>query len=147
MSLALDNTKFNNVLINAGGDIFALGEKWKVGLKDPNSEDLLLVLDIKDLAVATSGNYERGDHIYNPINGLKPDESVLSCTVIHESPAQADAYATALFAARGRDQERLIKKLEELGTDIIIVYENNQIYISENIDYKNLNKDYKLVNK
>jgi thiamine biosynthesis lipoprotein len=50
-----------------------------------------------DLAVATSGAYERGDHIVDPLSG-RPPSGLLSMTIAGPSLAYADAYATAAFA-------------------------------------------------
>jgi thiamine biosynthesis lipoprotein len=50
-----------------------------------------------ELAVATSGLYERGDHIIDPASGGAP-AGVLSVTVVGPDLGVADAYATAAFA-------------------------------------------------
>ena len=55
------------------------------------------VLHARDLAVATSGAYERGAHIVDPRTGEAP-EGVLSVTVLGPDLGTADAYATAAFA-------------------------------------------------
>jgi thiamine biosynthesis lipoprotein len=49
------------------------------------------------VAVATSGLYERGDHIVDPSSRRAPD-GVLSVTVAGPDLGTADAYATAAFA-------------------------------------------------
>ena len=49
------------------------------------------------MAVATSGAYERGDHVRDPFTGL-PASGVLSITVVGPSLTFADAYATAALA-------------------------------------------------
>ena len=51
---------------------------------------------VRDLAVATSGLYERGDHILDPLSAL-PARGLLSMTVVGPSLALADAYSTAAF--------------------------------------------------
>jgi thiamine biosynthesis lipoprotein len=55
------------------------------------------VLRVRDVAVATSGLYERGGHIVDPRTGLVPT-GLRSVTVIGPTLAFADAYATAAFA-------------------------------------------------
>jgi thiamine biosynthesis lipoprotein len=47
--------------------------------------------------VATSGAYERGEHIRNPLTGRDP-EGLVSVTIVGPSLTLADAYATAAFA-------------------------------------------------
>jgi FAD:protein FMN transferase len=89
--------------INAGGDIVARGRPapdrpWRVGIRHPTELDqLAAVVAIEDLAVATSGEYERGAHIVDPHTG-RPPTGLLSVTVVGPDLATADAYATAAFA-------------------------------------------------
>ncbi|HEX8346914.1 MAG TPA: FAD:protein FMN transferase [Actinoplanes sp.] len=89
--------------INAGGDIrargrTAAGQPWRVGVRHPWQPDRLSwVLGVTDLAVATSGSYERGDHVRNPRSG-GPATGLRSVTVVGPDLALADAYATAAFA-------------------------------------------------
>ena len=92
-----------NYCINGGGDIVIRGEPtpgaaWLVGIRHPREADrLAAVLEVRDGAVATSGAYERGEHVYDPFTG-KPPKGVLSITVVGPSLTYADAYATAAFA-------------------------------------------------
>jgi thiamine biosynthesis lipoprotein len=92
-----------NYCINGGGDIVARGEAapgqaWRIGIRHPLiAEQLAAVLTFRDGCVATSGAYERGDHVRDPFTGLAPS-GVLSVTVVGPSLAFADAYATAAFA-------------------------------------------------
>ena len=60
-------------------------------------ERVAAVLAVEDLAVATSGEYERGAHILDPHTG-RPPRGLLSVTVVGPDLATADAYATAAFA-------------------------------------------------
>ena len=86
------------VCVHAGGDVAVRGGPWRVGVQHPLERDrLAAVLEARDLAVATSGAYERGDHIVDPLSGRAP-EGVLSVTVAGPDLGTADAYATAAFA-------------------------------------------------
>ena len=83
--------------INAGGDIVASGRPWLVGIRHPlDAHALAAIVEADDLAVATSGLYERGGHIVGPA-GRVP-EGVLSVTVVGPDLGIADAYATAALA-------------------------------------------------
>jgi len=68
-----------NYCLNAGGDVITRGEpepgrSWRVGIRHPELPDkLATVLETRDLAVATSGAYERGEHIVDPHTGREPD--------------------------------------------------------------------------
>jgi thiamine biosynthesis lipoprotein len=84
--------------IDAGGDVLVRGGGWRVGIRHPRERDrLAAVLHADDLAIATSGAYERGEHIVDPHSG-RPPAGVLSVTVVGPDLATADAYATAAFA-------------------------------------------------
>lgn len=91
-----------NFFIDAGGDVVARGHAqpgrpWRLGIRHPELRDrFAAVLAITDLAVATSGAYERGDHIVDPRSGWAP-AGLLSMTVAGPSLTYADAYATAAF--------------------------------------------------
>ncbi|HEY7827305.1 MAG TPA: FAD:protein FMN transferase [Candidatus Limnocylindrales bacterium] len=96
-----------NYLINAGGDVLARGAPepgrgWVVGIRHPLESDQVVARvspppDATRFAVATSGGYERGDHIIDPTTG-RAASGWLSLSVAGPSLAQADAYATAAFA-------------------------------------------------
>ena len=89
--------------INAGGDVVARGRpapgrRWRIGIRHPGDlGHVAAVLAVEDLAVATSGEYERGAHILDPHTG-RPPSGLLSVTVVGPDLATADAYATAAFA-------------------------------------------------
>ena len=89
--------------INGGGDVVVAGETapgrpWRVGIRHPLRPDrTAAVLELVDTAAATSGAYERGQHIVDPATGL-PAAGLLSATVAAPSLARADALATAVFA-------------------------------------------------
>jgi thiamine biosynthesis lipoprotein len=84
--------------INAGGDLFAAGGPWRVGVRHPDHADLLCtVLSVSDGAVATSATYERGGHIIDGRTGC-PARGLLSITIIAGDLTTADATATAAFA-------------------------------------------------
>jgi len=93
----------SNFCVNAGGDVLACGEpspgqRWRIGIQHPVIRDRMArVLSGCDIAVATSGAYERGEHIVDPISGKAP-AGLLSLTIAGPSLAYADAYSTAGFA-------------------------------------------------
>ena len=99
----LDAAGATNYAVNAGGDMRLRGgalpqSTWRVGIQHPLEPDrVAVVLVARDLAVATSGTYERGEHVIDPHTG-RPPTGVLSVTVTGPNLAIADAYATAAFA-------------------------------------------------
>jgi FAD:protein FMN transferase len=92
-----------NLCVHAGGDVRVRGERapgepWRIGVQHPARRDrLAAVLTARDLAVATSGAYERGAHVIDPRTG-RPPRGVLSVTVAGPDLGTADAYATPAFA-------------------------------------------------
>jgi thiamine biosynthesis lipoprotein len=107
----LTDAGHRNFAITAGGDVTVHGTPdphnddrpgWRVGIRNPGRIDAVAaVLEVRDLAVATSGLYERGDHIRDPRTSIAPD-TYRSFTVVGPSLAWADAYATAGLVM-GRD--------------------------------------------
>lgn len=99
-----------NHCINAGGDIrlrgmAPSGSPWRIGISNPfEAHKLAWVLSGTDLAIATSGTYERGLHVIDPFTGRACDY-LCSVTVIGHDLGVADAYATAALAMgeRGLD--------------------------------------------
>ena len=88
--------------VSAGGDMRLVGSGWRVGIQHPRERgSLAAVLELGDLAVATSGAYARGAHVVDPHTGAAPPD-VLSVTVVGPDLATADAYATAAFAMGAR---------------------------------------------
>jgi thiamine biosynthesis lipoprotein len=98
----LDAAGARNYWINCGGDIVARGEAapgrpWRVGIRYPDQADRVAgVLEVSDRAVATSGDYERGDHVRDPHTG-RAAAGLRSVTVVGPRLAFTDAYATAVF--------------------------------------------------
>jgi thiamine biosynthesis lipoprotein len=96
-------------LINAGGDIRALGDKgngspWRIAIQDPaDKKRVVQVIPLKNWAIATSGNYENYfdrdknyHHILDPETGLSA-RNFAGVTVMAPTLAVADALATAAF--------------------------------------------------
>ncbi|WP_117669086.1 FAD:protein FMN transferase [Micromonospora sp. MW-13] len=92
-----------NHCLNAGGDVrvrghSASGRPWRIGVRHPwDGSSACLVLTGTDLAVATSGVYERGQHVLDPRRGA-PATGLRSVTVVGPDLGVADAYATAAVA-------------------------------------------------
>ena len=110
-----------NYLIDIGGEVLAIGEKpgigpWVVGIEKPSMDEfserkLEASINLKDQAMATSGNYRkyyeengiRYSHNIDPETGYPVTHSLLSASVIADDCGNADAYATA-FMVMGLDK-------------------------------------------
>ncbi|MCU1378241.1 MAG: ApbE family lipoprotein [Acidimicrobiales bacterium] len=105
----------NNFTINAGGDVVCAGHaepgaNWRVGIQHPWRRDrVAAVVDVSDLGVATSGRYERGDHIIDPRTNV-PAIGLMSVTVIASDLAIADGYATAALVLGREGMEWLSER-------------------------------------
>ena len=87
-----------DLCVEAGGDLRVGGGPWHIGVRHPHRLDRVAAVVVLGAgAVATSGSYERGTHIIDPLSG-RPAAGVLSTTVVARTLAHADAYATAVFA-------------------------------------------------
>ena len=96
-------------LVNAGGDICVLpGKTYVVGIRHPLTPDALCAIVPTTTAIATSGIYERGNHLINPNGG---DVAAVSATVVGGRLAIADALATAL-AVGGKSVLFLLESME-----------------------------------
>lgn len=126
----LKENNINSCLIAAGGQVYALGNKfakpWKIAIKDPRKPDVLRTLELKNQSASTSGDYEqfflkdgkRYCHIINPKTGYPADAGITSVTVIADQGLTADALSTAIFVLGKTKGEELLKKIS--GTKAII---------------------------
>lgn len=94
---------FKNFYVNAGGDVQTSGSNngtlWKVGIRSPfNPEEVVKIINLSGAAIATSGSYIRGQHIYNPHNLKKKITDIVSISVVGKNIFDADRFATAAFA-------------------------------------------------
>jgi thiamine biosynthesis lipoprotein len=99
----LDKHGYRDFYVDAGGDVQTRGRRttgqpWRVGIRHPVERDrVACVVLVSGSAVATSGTYEKGDHIIDPHTG-EPAAALLSFTVVGPDILQTDVFATAGFA-------------------------------------------------
>jgi len=87
-------------MVNAGGDVAVFGgpetgEPWRIGVQDPFRRDRLIAVVAVGAAIATSGCYERGQHLIDPHTGEARADAA-SASVVGPDLGIADALATAL---------------------------------------------------
>ncbi len=137
-----------NGLVNAAGDLAAWGTQpdgkpWTVGIADPDQSALpFSTLNISNMAIATSGNYEKYvtingkkySHTIDPLTGL-PVTGIKSVSIIGPSAELADAMATPVMVMGVKVGLDLINQLRQLAC--VIVDDNNKIHCSNNINIKN----------
>lgn len=131
-------------IVNAAGDLTTWGNRpdgqpWTIGIADPNQvRKALSTLQISNMAVATSGNYEKFaiidgrkySHTIDPTTGL-PVSGIKSVTIICPSAELADAMATPVMVMGIRVGLDLINQLNMVGC--IIIDDQDRMYCSDNI--------------
>lgn len=131
-------------IVNASGDLTAWGyqpngKPWTIGIANPdNAHQSFSHLEITDMAVATSGNYEKFvlidgkkySHTINPRTGL-PVTGIKSVTIISPNAEIADAMATPVTIMGIEVGLDMINQIKGIGC--IIIDDNNRIYTSKNI--------------
>ncbi len=135
-------------LMNLGGNVYALGtkpggDKWTVGVRDPFSEGLLGSVEAEDVAVVTSGGYERYfeqdgvvyHHIIDPGTGYPANSGLASVTIVGPDGTLCDGLSTAFFVA-GLDAATEIWKSCDLspGLEAVLVTDKGEIYITEGLE-------------
>ena len=94
-----------HALVEIGGELAGWGvrpdgQPWWVDLEVPPGTDVApLRIALHGIAVATSGDYVRGDHTIDPRTGRPIVNGVVSASVVHATALAADAWATALTVA------------------------------------------------
>lgn len=133
-----------NGVVNASGDLTtwgtqANGEPWTIGIADPDRAFLPYgYLKISDMAVATSGNYEKYvmingkkySHTINPKTGF-PVTGIKSTTIFSSNAEVADALATPVTVMGVKAGLNLVNQLDQV--ECIIIDDHNQLYASKNI--------------
>jgi thiamine biosynthesis lipoprotein len=133
-------------VVNAAGDMTAWGlqpngKQWTIGIADPNSKDRIFsYMNITDMAVATSGNYEKYiiidgrkySHTINPKTGL-PIRGIKSVTIICQNAEVADAMATPVMIMGIIPGLTMIDQMK--GIEAIIVDDHDKVYTSGNIHF------------
>lgn len=90
------------VLVDAGGDLRALGLEWPIGVQDPlHPERNLTEVKLRDAAAATSSIVKRGRHLIDPRTGAPSHSDVHTAVVIAPTAVQAETAAkVALLLGR-----------------------------------------------
>lgn len=131
----LEEIGIDRYMVEVGGEIRvsglnARGEPWKLGIEKPvrNQQALDTIVQLESGALATSGNYRNyyelnGKtifHTINPKTGYPIESSVASVSVIHDSCAMADAYATALMAMGDAERACAMAEKRSLAASLTI---------------------------
>lgn len=144
VSLLLESYGIENYLVEIGGEIKTAGVKpenahWKVAIERPDvhlQQTAHRVFSPGNRALATSGDYRnffvengvRYSHTISPVNGFPVEHELASVTVVNNSAAMADAWATALNVAGPEDGMKLA---ETLGLGVYMIVRDPHGNLSE----------------
>lgn len=131
-------------VVNASGDLTTWGKQpgnadWTVGIADPDAKNTpFSYLKISDMAIATSGSYEkfvtidgrRYSHTINPKTGL-PVTGIKSVTIFSPNAELSDALATPVTILGVRTGLDLINQMKDIAC--VIIDDHNKLFTSSNI--------------
>ncbi|MBC7723111.1 MAG: FAD:protein FMN transferase [Pedobacter sp.] len=131
-------------IVNASGDLATWGKqpdgsKWTIGIAHPDlAGKIFSYMTISDLAIATSGNYEKFimiegkkySHTINPRTGL-PVTGIKSVTIISSNAEIADAMATPVMIMGIKAGLHMINQMKDV--EAIIIDDDNKLYASNSI--------------
>jgi thiamine biosynthesis lipoprotein len=134
----LNNMQLNNFMIEIGGEVYAQGEKaggdlWKIGIDTPTlaslpGQNLQAILALKNIAIATSGDYRNYfeydnkiySHTIDPKTGFPVSHNLASATVVAQNCMEADALATALMVMGKEKGIHYIESIKNVEAFFII---------------------------
>lgn len=140
----MQNAGVSSGVVNASGDLAAWGyqpdgKPWTIGIVHPDAaHHPFSYMNITNMAVATSGNYEkfvmiggkRYSHTINPRTGL-PVAGIKSVTMISPNAELCDALATPVTIMGVSAGIHLVNQLK--GIECIVIDDDNRLYTSKNI--------------
>jgi len=134
-----------SAILRLGGNIHTIGTKpdgslWNIGIEDPDTGGTLGTLSVADLAVITSGSYQRFftsngqtyHHIIDPATGYPATSGLTSVTVVGKHGARCDALSTALFVMGLEDAAQFWR--EQGNFEAIFVSEDGTVSITAGLE-------------
>lgn len=137
---ALVDAQVPTGMVDIGGNIRCFGtipdypEGWVIGLQDPrNEEERMAKLSLRDMSVATSGDYRRfaqvegqkQSHILDPRSGQSVRD-LISVTILAPTAMRADALSTAVSVMGFEKGMALIESLEDVEAIVVTSEEPGQ---------------------
>ena len=138
----------NSGIVNAAGDLITWGTQpngrpWTIAIADPDQKMRpFSTLNISNMAIATSGNYEKYamvngkkySHTIDPKTGM-PVSGIKSVSIVCPSAELADAMATPVMVMGVQVGLNLINQLKQIAC--VIIDDDNKVHRSQNINIKN----------
>ncbi|MEW6705965.1 MAG: FAD:protein FMN transferase [Pseudomonadota bacterium] len=132
-----------HAFVSAGGDSRVIGDRrgrpWTIGIRDPRrAGEVVAVLPLEDVAISTSGDYERyfeeggvrHHHLIDPKTGSSP-RSVRSVTILAPDGLTSEALSKSVFVLGVEQGMRLVESLA--GVDAVVVDANGVLHCSSGL--------------
>lgn len=132
-----------NAIVTAGGDSHVLGDRrgrpWTIGIRDPRrAGEVVAVLPLEDVAISTSGDYERyferdgvrHHHIIDPATGRSPD-GIHSVTVLGPDGLTTEALSKSVFVLGLERGMQLVESVS--GADAVVVDAAGALHFSSGL--------------
>lgn len=139
----LKSRGINNAIVTAGGDSHILGDRlgrpWTIGIRDPRrSSEIVAVLPLRDVAVSTSGDYERFfeadgvryHHLLDPRTGKSPS-SVHSVTIVAPDGLTSEGLSKMVFVLGVQKGMQLIES--QKNVDAVVVDADGALHYSSGL--------------
>lgn len=148
----IESYNIKDYYVELGGEVIVSGLNrdsvaWRIGIDKPQGKNferkLSAIVNLTNQAMVTSGNYrkfvevngQKYSHSINPKTGFPTADSLLSATIICETAALADAFATACMVKGYKGSKEFLAKRNDLGA--ILIYANSkgelETFITDNV--------------
>lgn len=132
-----------NAIVSAGGDSHVLGDRrgrpWTIGIRDPRrAGEVVALLPLEDVAVSTSGDYERFferggvrfHHVIDPATGKSPS-AIRSVTIIADDGLTTEAMSKSVFVLGLERGMALVES--QPGVDAVVVDADGVLHYSSGL--------------
>lgn len=132
-----------NAIVSAGGDSHVLGDRrgrpWTIGIRDPRKPgEVVAVLPLEDVAISTSGDYERFfeedgvrcHHVIDPRTGRSPS-TVRSVTILAADGLTTEGLSKSVFVLGLERGMRLVESQQ--GVDAVVVDAAGRLHCSSGL--------------
>jgi FAD:protein FMN transferase len=132
-----------HAIVTAGGDSHVIGDRrgrpWTIGIRDPRrAGEVVALLPLEDVAVSTSGDYERYfeadgvrfHHVIDPATGRSPD-GVHSVTIVAADGLTTEALSKTVFVLGAAKGLQLVESLRDV--DAVVVDADGQLHFSSGL--------------
>ena len=119
------------------------GSPWRIGVRDPAGEGYFAIVELSDMAMGTSGGYQRYFeedgvtywHILDPKTAAPARSGLSSVTVVAPSALICDGLSTALFVMGLEESARFWREHPELEFEALFVTEDGEFYATSGLSF------------